>query len=711
MSRTVRVAALVVVAAQWLVWASSAAGRSERQGAAKPWRLATDDTEIVFSSKGGTPLLEAMRLTGSQRNWLSSPLKESLMKSVAVDGAVKELNWRFEGADLDAKGEQLDLHYSNSSPKLSLDSVWRARPGHGPAEHWLTITNDSGHTITVTQQESLALTDLTVPAKESAHAWWINRGGSNASREGGTFTVTVDPDFNQILVSDPTDGSSPVPWMAVQVGADEGLYVGWEFSGIGAIHAKTTSTDPTRFEMRVGVGADFKTDIAAGATFLAPPAFVGCYRGDIDDGSYTLHRFILEKLLPPLPPDQPYPTLAYNLYLDVGGNKASESEVISSAALCKLLGFETFVPDAMWYPKDGDWRWDPTRFPRGEGPIEQYTHQKGMQLGLWVAWTHGGDSSDPGALNIFRHPDWATEKLKPDWKPEEINWSTLIDLGFDPARDWATKEVARIIGDYHLDYLKHDYTPIVTQCVQTNHRHRYGVDVSYWSTLGYYHVMEGAKQRYPNLVLEGCSGGGHIKDFGYIKRVHYIVTTDTLSALPDRQSIYDSTFAFPPAVLMAYTYENFYNKDSDRPRPFLWRSAMMSAWQIDPTHSSNWSPEDVAGARRATEIYKSWIRPMLKDLQVHHILPRPDDLHWDGMFYWSPGLKRGTLYIFRPNNDQATQRVRLKGLAADARYRVRAEDGSVPEQVCSGNDLMKSGLKIGLPQKYSSDLIYLEQSK
>ena len=53
MSRTVRVAALVVVAAQWLVWASSAAGRSERQGAAKPWRLATDDTEIVFTGITG----------------------------------------------------------------------------------------------------------------------------------------------------------------------------------------------------------------------------------------------------------------------------------------------------------------------------------------------------------------------------------------------------------------------------------------------------------------------------------------------------------------------------------------------------------------------------------------------------------------------------------------------------------------------------------
>ena len=678
---------------------------------AKSWRLATSDTELELAVTGGSPVLQVLRSTATHRNWLSSPLKEPLMKTILVNGVAKDLDWHFEGADLDAKGEQLTLHFSNASPKLSLDSVWRARAGRGPAEHWVTIANQSGGAITVTQQESLALTNLMAPAGQSAQAWWINRGGSNASHEGGTFTVGVDPDFDQVLVSDPTEGSSPVPWMDFQIKQEEGLYVGWEFSGIGNIHAKTTSTTPARFEVQVGLAPDFKTDIPAGETFLAPPAFVGCYKGDIDDGSYTLHRFILEKLLPSLPPDQPYPTLAYNLYLDVGGNKARESDVLNSAAFCKHLGFETFVPDAMWYVTDGDWRWDPARFPRGGGPIVDYTHENGMKLGLWVAWTHGGDSTYPGALNIFRHPDWATETLKPDWKPEEINWSTLIDLGFDPARDWAAQELDRIVADNHLDYLKHDYTPIVTQCVQTNHRHHYGVDVSYWSTLGYYHVMEGVKQRYPNLVLEGCSGGGHIKDFGYIKRVHYIVTTDTLSALPDRQSIYDSTFAFPPAVLMAYTYENFYNKNADRPLPFFWRCAMMSAWQIDPTHTANWSPEEIAGAHHAAEIYKSWIRPMLKDVEVHHILPRPDGLHWDGMFYWSPSLKHGTVYIFRPNNDQATQRIRLKGLSAEGQYHVRSEDGSIMEETRSGSDLMSNGLKVKLPGKYSSDLIFVEMSK
>lgn len=41
--------------------------------------------------------------------------------------------------------------------------------------------------------------------------------------------------------------------------------------------------------------------------------------------------------------------------------------------------------------------------------------------------------------------------------------------------------------------------------------------------------------------------------------------------------------------------------------------------------------DEIASAKRMTEIYKSWIGQMLKDIEVHHILPRPDDLHWEGV--------------------------------------------------------------------------------
>jgi tRNA A37 N6-isopentenylltransferase MiaA len=135
----------------------------------------------------------------------------------------------------------------------------------------------------------------------------------------------------------------------------------------------------------------------------------------------------------------------------------------------------------------------------------------------------------------------------------------------------------------------------------------------------------------------------------------------------------------------------------------------MSQWQIDPTHSATWTPEQRAKVRRATEIYKSWIRPILQDVQVHHILPRPDGYHWDGMFYWSPSMKRGTLYIFRPNNDEKTKHISLAGLAPNAKYKVRTEDGSTLQTTYSGTELMSTGLNIVLPGKYTSDLVYLEE--
>src|SRR5262249_21672556 len=160
--------------------------------------------------------------------------------------------WRFWGADLDSGREQLTLRFSNSNPQLELQSIWRARRGHGPVEHWMTIANESGRSITVGHQDSLALEGLVLAPNESAQAWWINRGGSDASRQGGTFTVDANAEFAQDLVSSPVDGSSPVPWMAIQVGQAHGLYVGWEFSGIGRIQAKTISTKPTRLDLRIG---------------------------------------------------------------------------------------------------------------------------------------------------------------------------------------------------------------------------------------------------------------------------------------------------------------------------------------------------------------------------------------------------------------------------------------------------------------------------
>ena len=99
---------------------------------------------------------------------------------------------------------------------------------------------------------------------------------------------------------------------------------------------------------------------------------------------------------------------------------------------------------------------------------------------------------------------------------------------------------------------------------------------------------------------------------------------------------------------------------------------------------------------------------MLQDVKVQHILPRPDGIHWDGLFYWSPPLRRGTLYIFRPEAPEEQQTVRLKKLQPNGRYWLWSEQGAIEPGVHGGLELMNRGLTIRLPKPYTSDLIFLQ---
>jgi alpha-galactosidase len=234
--------------------------------------------------------------------------------------------------------------------------------------------------------------------------------------------------------------------------------------------------------------------------------------------------------------------------------------------------------------------------------------------------------------------------------------------------------------------------------------------VSYWSTLGYYAIQNKLIDEFPNLILEGCSGGGTIKDFGDIAHVHYIVGTDTLSAMADRQSIYDSSYMFPPSSILLYTYERIYSDVSDAPEPYLWRSGMMGAWDLALTQSNNLSDKQKKGIRRSSDIYKSWLRPVLRDAHVHRILPRADGLHWDGMFYWNAGIGKGTAYIFRPNSEQAHQVIFLAGLDPKRTYKIHGEDGTLQAGSFTGDALMNQGVEVRLPTKFSSELVYVEEA-
>ena len=685
-------------------------------GSASRWTLKSPDTEIELGMDSGSVALLSLRAPGAPWNWVQQPNKEAMPDSVIVAGKKQDLKWTFVKADFNQSQQQVTFTFKNDSPALELASTWRAPRGRGPIEHSATLINRSASNITIGSIPSLKLGMLAAPMDKYIESTQVRRGGANVLIQGGILTQTVSPSWAMSMVSRPSDGggqsvhvqdldaASQVPFLSFQVEAAHGLYIGWKFSGVGEIVGKAQGSS---LDLTLGLAKDFVTDIFPGETFLIPAAFVGTYVGDQQAGSYSIHRYVMETLLPPRGP-APFPTLAYNYYLD-GGEPGTQDEakVLASARLAHELGFETFVADAMWFPESGDWQWEASRFPRGAKPLADYLHGVGMKFGLWMAWTHGSRTDTPTSMNYERHPDWFT--APPRYQPTiEINWESQIDVGNDEARDWVAQQTQRAMREYKLDYLKTDYSPIAVTSLAQRKRGNHQTDVSYWSTLGYYSIQRALLQKFPGMTLEGCSAGGRIKDFGNIEHVHHVVGTDTLSALADRQSVYDTTIMFPPATIQLYTYESFYSLTADVPEPYLWRSGMMGAWQIDLTQSGKLTPQQKAAIKRSTEVYKSWIRPVLADAKVHRILPRADGWHWDGLFYWNDGIKRGTAYIFRPNSERARQRIQFLGLDPDASYRVRGEDGAVESSTQTGRALMEEGVLVSLPAKFTSELIYVE---
>ena len=139
------------------------------------------------------------------------------------------------------------------------------------------------------------------------------------------------------------------------------------------------------------------------------------------------------------------------------------------------------------------------------------------------------------------------------------------------------------------------------------------------------------------------------------------------------------------------------------------RSGMMG-WITVMLDTTAWSPLQHDAARRAFELYKRELRPLIRDAQLYHVSQRPDGIHWDGMEYWDPARKKGVIFSFRGTiQDEPEHHFVLAGLNAQSRYRLHFEDGSATDREAFGSELMESGFAVHLQFPLSSELVFVEE--
>src|SRR5258707_674680 len=105
--------------------------------AADSWSLNTSDTAAIVAVERDRPVLKRLGAPG-RANWLPSGAPETLPPTVGWQDRSIPTNWKFHGGSFDSHGGMLTLSFVNADPPLELQSMWRARPGRGPLEHWLT---------------------------------------------------------------------------------------------------------------------------------------------------------------------------------------------------------------------------------------------------------------------------------------------------------------------------------------------------------------------------------------------------------------------------------------------------------------------------------------------------------------------------------------------------------------------------------------------
>ena len=646
------------------------------------WTLATADTRLVVGAapNGGLAVFELSGPGGW--NWTADSPAFPLISRAEVDGAPRTLQWVFQkGVEDRSDGTKVSLVFASADPPLELTSVWHARGGPGPVRHTMSIVNRSDRKVTIYSQESLDLS-LTGPG-DDASVTYINDDGSLPDATG-VYHDKLAAGYQKTLRF--SEDQDYIPFAAVGAGG-QGVYVGWEWSlGRMAIAARQI---PRGASLKVGSGDAFKTDLEPGKTFEVPPAFVGAYRGDLDDAANSLHKYLFQCSMPAvLRTDPTYPKVEWNAFAATGKGQGSwdskETHYYPLVEEAARMGFDEVVLDIGWWPGDATHKphpptGDPVDWPRGILAACDHAHQKGMRFGLY--W-----NCNPPMTTIegIRH----------------------------------RQDDARYLYDkFRIDFFRSDGTD--GNVLQTGGhgqgcRAHYSEEVGYWQTKGYYEVLDGLYAAIPNFSYENCSGGGRIKDYGILRRSMKIQNQDRYYPIDGRRSFYDSSYALHPMQLAALcgSWAEWQAAGS----VYEFRSASMGAayWHPDGPNGGNggpvWSDAQKAEIKKAVATYKTRLRPLIREANIYHVFPRPDDKVWDGIEYFDPVAKKGAVYVFRPDSPEESHLVRLKGLDAKASYWITSEDGRFAPFQESGARLMETGLGLRLPDRRTSDIVFLQDA-
>ena len=286
----------------------------------------------------------------------------------------------------------------------------------------------------------------------------------------------------------------------------------------------------------------FRYPLEPGDTLTAPEVILSFSTDGLNRLSQNLHSCIRNHVCRGKYKNAIRPILVNSwegAYFDFNGET-----IYQLAVHAKELGIDMVVMDDGWFGKRdddfsglGDWYVNEEKLGESLGHLIERINALGVKFGIWI---------EPEGINedshLYReHPDWALSI--PGRKPVRARNQLVLDFSRKEVVDAIFNMICDVLDQGNIEYVKWDMNRSLDAVFSRTAKDQ-GM-VAYDYVLGLYDFLERLTQRYPNILIEGCSGGGGRFDAGMLYYTPQIWCSDNTDALDRIKIQYGTSFGYP----------------------------------------------------------------------------------------------------------------------------------------------------------------------
>lgn len=376
------------------------------------------------------------------------------------------------------------------------------------------------------------------------------------------------------------------------------------YSGNFNANIEKSETDSTR--VTLGLGDDtFSWKLEAGQSFTAPEAVLSYSANGFAQLSQNFHKMVKENLSRSKFTNTKRPILINNweaTYFDFTGEKLVE---IANAA--KAIGVDMLVMDDGWFGNRfddnralGDWFVNEEKLGGSLKGLVEKINALDMKFGIWFEPEMVSEES-----KLFKaHPDWAYRI--PGRNPSMGRKQLLLDLSKTEVQDYLYETISAVLDSTNIEYVKWDMNRAITHWFNGELPTDQLGELQHRYMLGLYRLFDKVTSRFPNILFEGCAGGGGRFDLGMLYYQPQIWTSDNTDAINRLKIQYGTSFFYPISSMGSHVSVTP-NHQTGRSTPLDTRfHVAMSGtfgYELDLTKMSTKEKED---SSRYTALYKQY---------------------------------------------------------------------------------------------------------